>query len=275
MNLHLRKLIFVMLTTAVLLPFNNCSYSGMQSQKDLSSSQSGKNHETSSAMAGGGTGYDGKQTYINLRSDKCPDGSRVQTQMTLTPQSVVSISRENCTDLRQPREVSREEAGIMPHNQDNALFSERAFDLLSEITDPSQASALETKFLCRGRYENKSTKQMQVADVIIKYAQGGSFAYSARVIMAVYNPDGALHERLDSGELVLRNISTEVEGRVKYVTPIVGRFSITIWIDKTGVEKRTGKLSFIDLPYAGREREDSYNYRNYERVIQNLECFTQ
>ncbi|HMN68693.1 MAG TPA: hypothetical protein PKC28_09145 [Bdellovibrionales bacterium] len=183
------------------------------------------------------------------------------------------ITRASCAEIT-PLPVSQEEIALMPHNPGNAVHGAHVFDRLTARTDPGAGDALLTKYLCRGRYENKTKHEMQVADVMVRYKQDGKLAHSAAVIMAVYDKEGRLRETLESGDLELRNIETGVEGRVKYVTPVIGRHAITLWIDKDG-EKRTGKLSFLDLPYPGRELEKDYNFRDFERVIQNLDCFAQ
>jgi hypothetical protein len=170
--------------------------------------------------------------------------------------------------------LNYKEIGLMIHNLDNAIHADRAFDRLRDEVDPLNIDALATKFLCRGTYPNKNTKESQTADVIIKYIETSNVPQTAQVIMAVYSPTGDLVSTLDSGELKLKQIETDVQNRVKFVTPIVGRHSITLWIDKVG-QNRTGKLSFIDLPYEGRDKEPDYNYRDYERVIQNLTCYGQ
>ena len=263
-------LILLLMLTGTLLPFQNCSMTSPDAKKaDLSSKKTGSN-----SLSGGGTGYDGKLTFVNRSSSTCSDGSNIKSALRVTGQNELRQLRENCQDLSSNRILTNQDVNLMAHNEDNVVHGKHVFDALNEQTDPDLENSVSTKYLCRGSYPNKNNKQMQVADVMIKYAQGGTLAHSARVIMAVYNEDGSLFERLDSGEIALRNISTQVEGRVKYVTSIEGRYGITLWIDKIG-EFPTGKLSFIDLPYQGRDKEDNYNFREYERVIQNLNCYSQ
>lgn len=215
---------------------------------------------------GGGTGYDGK-IYVNLdKENLCPDGTHVRSKVEVT-EAGSHLVRDNCSQIT-PQAVSTQELNLYSFNLSNAVLNGRVFDLRLDEQDPNS-----TQWLCRGQQVRKPTGEPQYADVIIRHVNLNPLAESARVIMAVYNTDGTLKAKLDSDFLKLRNITTEVEGRVKYVTPIVGRFGITLWIDKEGYPK-TGKLSFIELPYEGRDKEPDYNFRDYERVIQNLTCYT-
>lgn len=258
-----KSIISILLLSSIIPFFQNCTPRSAQS---LSKDQASSLNQSLT----GGEGYDGKITYINRpEGGFCADGLPLRSIIQMKGDSG-QILRENCVDI-QPKEVTRSGLDLMLHNLANAVHDKQVFDLLSAETTPESSESLSTKYFCRGRYENKNNKQMQVADVMIRYKQDGKLAHSARVIMAVYSPEGKLLETLDTGGLELRNIETEVEGRVKYVTPVIGRHSITLWIDKTG-SKKTGKLSLIDLPYQGRDLEKPYNFRDFERVIQNLEC---
>lgn len=262
------RLTYIFILLLVLLPFQNCTPTG-QVGRAQSAASSGPQERT----LAGGQGYDGKVSYISRAFEhSCADGDPVRAKIEVLD-GKAQIVREACTDVA-PIPVTLDEIALMTHNPNNAIHGDRVFDLLEDRTNPLDPEAVSTKYMCRGRYPNKSTGELQVADVMIRYKNGGALAFSAQVIMAVYDKAGVLKTTLNSGELELRNIDTSVPGRVKYVTSIVGRHAITLWIDKSG-DPKTGKLSFIDLPYAGRQNESGYNFRDYERVIQSLQCFVQ
>jgi hypothetical protein len=238
--------------TVLLLFFQNCSFKAL-APKSMASSVSADKSDV------GGTGYDGK-IYIARGAVACGDGAQVSSVIEVNDAGSANLVRKNCEDLAQPEAHSLAEIGLMAHNEDNAMLANQLFDRLSDETTPGAPGSIYTKFLCRGIYD-KDSKGQQVADVMIKYTQGSETASAARVIFASYNASGILQYKSDSGSLPLKNISTQVAGRVKYVSGEVGDFEITLWIDKTGDETRTGKLIYIDS--------------SGEHTIQNLNCFSQ
>lgn len=201
-----RIVLHVTLLTLLTLSFQNCSFPG---DKPDSSSQN-----KTLQYSGGGTGFDGKGSYVNRILDGvCELGGDVRNRIEINEGQAVQ-TKADCRDIP-PQPIKLADLQLMPHNLENLVSSERVFDREKNDATPSGV-------LCRGFEPGTGgNTTWQVADVTVNHDFPGGPTAPARfggtLKLGWYDSaSGKLRASASSNELRLTRSTDATTGWVIY-----------------------------------------------------------
>ncbi len=119
--------------TACLFANQNCT-SALESQKSDS--------QSTAPQREGGDGYDGKLFINRLIGSICPDGSDIRNSVEVKSFTEALVTRENCLPVN--KTIDNSQFSFMPHNENNLIYANRAFDLAPTTSKDPRS----TTYLC-------------------------------------------------------------------------------------------------------------------------------
>lgn len=252
------------ITLIFFIAFQNCSQVPSLDKLSADSSSLISNITNTTKSYGNGSIYDGKIYTNRILNGSCQDGRDLRSEIKVLD-SVAYLTRDNCEDIKEPKQLVANAVELYPHNTSNLIFEKRVFDNAQDIVKP-------TIFLCRSHYKMQFSEgeYRVIGDLTLTASSEKDTNFSGQIKFGIYNyAMKLLVPAFESGEMnlsrseeVIKNRrhqsykSTYTTGGQDYESKLTIRMdNLEGWLDvKLANTERTSdskKLSIYDAPQFG------------------------